>query len=102
MRVSSFSSSRATTPTCEVSGVGRSSGAVDTRLKYERVRTRTGVNLHGKLDPRWVDEALRLAEELAAVQFTQEAITTCHQILAVCSEHEGAQQLLSRLGALSE
>jgi CelD/BcsL family acetyltransferase involved in cellulose biosynthesis len=67
-------------------------GATDVRLKYPRIRTRTGVNLTGKLDPRYVSHGMRIAEE-----FVQRAVAACHQILDVSPEHEGAKRLLNTL-----
>ena len=68
-------------------------GASDIRLKYPRVRTKSGVNLNGKLDPGCSGEALRLA--------TQNAVAGCQQVLATWPEHERAKQLLNALTGVS-
>jgi CelD/BcsL family acetyltransferase involved in cellulose biosynthesis len=72
-------------------------GATDVRLKYPLVRTRSGVNLNGKLDPGCLDDALRRADDFIAHQRRVEAMTVCHQVLATSPGHETAKRKLKAL-----
>jgi len=76
-------------------------GATDMRLQYPLVRTQSGTNPNGKLDPGCIDEALRLAEDFARRDRTQRAVTVCHQVLATAPGHEAAQRLLDTLADAS-
>jgi CelD/BcsL family acetyltransferase involved in cellulose biosynthesis len=76
-------------------------GATDLRLQYPLVRTRSGTNPNGKLDPGCIDEALRLADDFARRNRTQRAMTVCNQVLATVPGHEAAQRLLDALADVS-
>jgi hypothetical protein len=66
-------------------------------LTYPLISTRSGINLHGGLDPCCVGESTRLGEELFAGNRTLEAMTICHQVLTTNPGHEQARQLLKRV-----
>jgi CelD/BcsL family acetyltransferase involved in cellulose biosynthesis len=73
-------------------------GAVDVRVRYPCIRTRSGTNLNGRLDPSCVGEALRMAYAFAKQGHRQEAATLCRQVLATVPEHETGKKLLTMLG----
>lgn len=73
-------------------------GAVDVRLQYPLLRTQSGTNLNGQLDPGCIDEALRLADDFARRNRAHRAVTICQQILTTVPENEAAQRLLQALG----
>ncbi len=77
-------------------------GATDMRLRYPLVRTQSGVNPNGKLDPGCIDEALQLAVDFAKRNYTQRAVIACQQILATMPGDEVAQRLLDALVDVSE
>lgn len=76
-------------------------GAIDMRLQYPLVRTQSGANPNGKLDPGCIDEALRLADDFVRRNYTQRAVTVCHQVLATVPGHEAAQRILDALPDVS-
>src|SRR5262245_1025061 len=73
-------------------------GAADTHLRYVCIRTKSGVNLNGKLDPGCVREALRVAYAFTQGAHRREAAMLCQQILATVPEQETAAKLLMMLG----
>ncbi len=76
-------------------------GAADVRLKYPLVRTKTGTNLNGKLDPGCIDEALRLAADFVERDRAHRAATACQQVLATVPEHEVAKRFLEAFADVS-
>jgi CelD/BcsL family acetyltransferase involved in cellulose biosynthesis len=72
-------------------------GAADVRLKYPLIRTKSGVNLNGKLDPGCIGEALRLADDFIGRDHTERAVIACQQIQATVPGQETAQQLLQKI-----
>ncbi|HKE84030.1 MAG TPA: GNAT family N-acetyltransferase [Vicinamibacterales bacterium] len=76
-------------------------GAVDARVRYPSIRTKSGINLNGRLDPSCVAEALRVADTFATRACTQEAVTSCQQVLATVPEQETAKRLLTTLADAS-
>jgi CelD/BcsL family acetyltransferase involved in cellulose biosynthesis len=67
------------------------------QLTSRLIRTKSGRNLNGKLDPGCIGEALRIAEDLAKRELTLEAMAACQQILATVPEQEAAKRLLKGL-----
>jgi len=76
-------------------------GAVDARVRYPIIRTKSGINLNGRLDRSCVGEALRIADAFASRAHRQEAITSCRQVLATVPEQETAKRLLTSLADAS-
>ena len=76
-------------------------GAVDARVRYPTIRTKSGINLNGRLDQSCVGEALRMADAFASRAYRQEAITSCRQVLATVPEQETAKRLLTTLADAS-
>jgi hypothetical protein len=72
-------------------------GAAEFRLKYQLIRTHSGVNLNGKLDPVCITEALGLAISFAKRKHMKEALAACRQILAAWPEDALANRLLKAL-----
>ena len=72
-------------------------GALDIRLQYPLISTKSGTNLNGTLDPGCVGESVRLGESLFREHRTLEAMTVCHQVLTTAPGHEQAGQLLRRV-----
>ena len=72
-------------------------GAADVRLQYPLVRTKSGTNLNGKLDPGCIGDALRLADDFAGRERTIEAMIVCHQVLTTSPGQETAKRLLRAL-----
>lgn len=76
----------------------RSLGAIDAvRLRYPLIRTRSGTNLNGHLDPGCLGEALRMVDEFARQDQAQEAMTAFYQTLSTIAGQETAQRLLDAL-----
>jgi len=61
------------------------------------IRTRSGRNLNGMLDPGCIGDALRIAEDLAKQELTLEAMAACQQILVTVPEQTAAKRLLKVL-----
>ena len=76
-------------------------GASDVRLKYQLIRTRSGVNLNASLDPGCFNGAMGLAIGFAKRRRMQKPLTACHQILSAWPEHELAIRLLKTLTGVS-
>lgn len=72
-------------------------GAADARVKYPLIRTRSGTNLNGVLDPGCVNIAFRVANELVRRERASDGVTVCRQILAAVPGHAAAAQLLNAL-----
>jgi CelD/BcsL family acetyltransferase involved in cellulose biosynthesis len=67
------------------------------QLTSRLIRTKSGWNLNGKLDPGCISQALRVAEDLAKHELTLEAMTACQQVLATAPGQEAAKRLLKVL-----
>jgi CelD/BcsL family acetyltransferase involved in cellulose biosynthesis len=67
------------------------------QLTSRLIRTKSGRNLNGKLDPGCIGEALRIAEDLAKQELTLEAMAACQQILATAPGQAAAKRLLNVL-----
>ena len=67
------------------------------QLTSRLIRTKSGGNLNGKLDPGCIGEALRIAEDLAEHELTLEAMAACQQVLATVPGQEAAKRLLKVL-----
>jgi CelD/BcsL family acetyltransferase involved in cellulose biosynthesis len=76
-------------------------GAVDAQVRYPCIRTKSGTNLNGRLDPSCVTEALRMADVFAMRAYRHEAQTACRQVLATVPEQETAKKLLTTLTTFS-
>jgi CelD/BcsL family acetyltransferase involved in cellulose biosynthesis len=72
-------------------------GAVNTRIHYPLIRTRSGTNLNGRLDPGCIPEALRLADEFVRRDRAHRAVAVCQQILVTSPRHGAAQRQLNTL-----
>jgi hypothetical protein len=72
-------------------------GAVDIQLKYPFIRTKSGIDLNGKLDLYCIPQALRLADDLAKKKCIQQAAIACQQILATLPEQKAARRFLKAL-----
>jgi len=72
-------------------------GAEDALVRYPCIRTKSGTNLNGRLDPGCVGEALRMADAFGKGAYRQEAATVCRQVLATTPEQETAKRLLTTL-----
>jgi CelD/BcsL family acetyltransferase involved in cellulose biosynthesis len=72
-------------------------GAAHVRLKYPLIRTKSGVNLNGQLDPGCIAEALRLANDFIRRDHARRALIICQQVQATVPGQETAQWLLKAL-----
>jgi hypothetical protein len=72
-------------------------GATDLYLKYPSIRTKSGINLNGKLDSGCLGAALGLADDFARRKRIPKAAIACQQILATFPEQEAAKRFLSAL-----
>ncbi len=77
-------------------------GAVDVRLQYPLIQTKSGTNLNGVLDPGCIGAVMRLADEFVRQDRPHRAITACQQVLATEPENEAAHQLLKTLTAVAQ
>ena len=58
-------------------------GAKDRHVEYVTVRTRSGVNLNGVLDPSCIDEVMADTKKFLETDHVEEARTACQQVLEV-------------------
>jgi hypothetical protein len=73
-------------------------GATDTvRLKYPLIRTRSGTNLNGSLDPGCLGDALRMVDDFATKGQGEEATTALYQALSALTGRDTAAHLLDVL-----
>ncbi len=72
-------------------------GVTDVRLQYPLIRTKTGINLNGKLDSGCLMDALGLADDFAKKECRYQAMIACCQILATWPRQETAKRLLTTL-----
>ncbi len=72
-------------------------GVSERRITNTSLRTRTGDNLHDKLDPSCVEAALQLVTQLKKDQHPQHAAAACQQLIEACPDHPAVLRRYSRL-----
>jgi CelD/BcsL family acetyltransferase involved in cellulose biosynthesis len=71
--------------------------AASVRLQYPLIRTKSGTNLNGGLDPGCMGEALRMAENFAERDRIHKTVTVCRQVLATMAGIDTARRLIDAL-----